>query len=111
MNERLGQLKELLRESPQDPFLHYAITMEHVKLDHRDDALAGFENMVSTYTDYVGTYYHFGKFLEKDQQLDRALQIYQQGMEVAKAKRNMHAFGELRGAYDLALGEDEDDDF
>ncbi|MCL7989286.1 tetratricopeptide repeat protein [Sphingobacterium sp. lm-10] len=111
MNERLGQLQELLKESPQDPFLHYAVTMEYVKLDNRLDALAGFENMISNFPDYVGTYYHFGKFLEKEEQLNRALEIYQQGMEIAKSKRNMHALNELRGAYNLALGEDEEDEF
>lgn len=111
MNERLGQLQHLLSESPQDPFLNYAITMEYVKLDNRDEALAGFENMITDFADYVGTYYHFGKFLEKEKQLDRALQIYQQGMEMAKAKRNMHALGELRGAYNLALGDVDDDDY
>lgn len=110
MNERLEQLQELLKESPQDPFLHYAITMEHVKLENKDAALDGFENMVSSFTDYVGTYYHFGKFLEKQQQLARALEIYQQGMQIAQSKRNMHALGELRGAYNMALGEEDEDD-
>ncbi len=110
MNERLVQLQELLKESPQDPFLHYAITMEHVKLENKDDALVGFEGLISSFGDYVGTYYHFGKFLEKQQQLDRALEIYQQGMKVAQSKRNMHALGELRGAYAMAIGESDDDD-
>ncbi len=110
MNERLEQLQELLKESPQDPFLHYAITMEHVKLENKDAALEGFENMISSFTDYVGTYYHFGKFLEKQDQLERALEIYQQGMQIAQSKRNMHALGELRGAYNMALGKEDEDD-
>lgn len=110
MSERLVQLEELLKESPTDPFLHYAITMEHVKLGDDSKSKQGFENLVSEFPNYLGTYYHFGKFLEKTGDTSRAITIYEQGMELAKSLRNMHALGELRGAHAFASGFDDEND-
>lgn len=67
--ERLQQILDFLKESPQDPFLHYALTMEYVKLEQEEEALHGFEKLISDFPDYIGTYYHFGKFLEKKAKL------------------------------------------
>lgn len=110
MEDRISQLTEFLRETPNDPFLEYALTMEYLKLGDVESARAGFERLLVEHEDYIGSYYHFGKLLEKLGDTERALKIYEKGMEVAKSKRNMHAFGELRAAYQLALGMEEDDD-
>lgn len=109
---RLEQLKEFVKESPQDPFLYYAITMEYLKLGDVQKTREGFEYLVSQYPNYVGTYYHFGKFLEKSGEVVFAESIYLQGVTVAKAARNMHAAGELQGALNLLKGfDDEEDDY
>lgn len=107
---RIEQLEEFLKESPQDPFLHYALTMEYLKQGDVQKSREGFENMVATYPNYVGTYYHFGKFLEKSNEQVLAEDIYNQGIIVAKNARNMHAMGELQGALNLLKGFDDDDD-
>lgn len=104
MEGRLAQLQEFLKESPNDPFLKYALTMEYVKLGEEDQALAGFEDLLSAHEDYVGTYYHFGKFLESKHEQDRAIEIYEKGMQIAQQKRNFHALGELRNAHLAATG-------
>jgi len=109
MSNRIADLTAFLEESPNDPFLKYALTMEYQKLGDKEKALAGFEELISKHAEYVGTYYHFAKFLETQGVKDRALQIYQVGMEVAQRNRNRHAYGELQSAYKLALGLDEDD--
>ncbi|MVZ66440.1 tetratricopeptide repeat protein [Sphingobacterium sp. DK4209] len=104
MEGRLTQLKAFLEESPNDPFLKYALTMEYVKLGNDEQALAGFEDLILVHEDYVGTYYHFGKFLEGKNQQDRAISIYEKGMQIAQQKRNFHALGELRNAHMAANG-------
>lgn len=109
---RIEQLTEFLKESPQDPFLHYALTMEYQKLGDTVKTRAGFENLVASYPNYVGTYYHFGKFLEKNQEQELAADIYTKGIAIAKQASNMHAAGELQGALNMLLGwDDEDDDY
>ncbi|NGM62903.1 tetratricopeptide repeat protein [Sphingobacterium sp. SGG-5] len=107
---RIAQLQQFLQETPNDPFLHYALTMEYIKLDRNGEALESFEKLVRDYPDYLGTYYHFGKLLEQEGQKDRAAEIYTQGIHLARSKRNMHALGELQGALNLLNGFDDDDD-
>ncbi|MFZ4262331.1 tetratricopeptide repeat protein [Sphingobacterium sp. HJSM2_6] len=111
MNKRLDQLNSFLEENPQDPFLKYAITMEYVKLGEDAMALKGFEDLLEHHEDYIGTYYHFGKFLEQANQPDRSRLIYEQGIHMAQQKRNFHALGELKNALLLLDGLlDEDDE-
>lgn len=111
MEERLNQLKEFLKTSPEDPFLKYAIATEYLKRGDKERTREIFEDLVTNHTDYVGTYYHYAKLLEEYGEKENALKVYQNGMEIAKRLRNMHAHGELQRAYQLAQGLDEDDDF
>ncbi|MFD2968366.1 tetratricopeptide repeat protein [Sphingobacterium bambusae] len=109
MPNRIEELKIFLAETPQDPFLKYALTMEYKKEGDKEKTLAGFLDLVTNHPDYVGTYYHYAKYLETLQEKEQALKIYQEGMEVAQRVRNRHAYGELVSAYNLARGIDEDD--
>ena len=104
METRLEQLRQFLSESPNDPFLKYAYTMELLKLGDEKGALGGFEDLVKNHEDYVGTYYHYGKYLEQLGRKDEALRIYDNGMIVAQNKRNFHALGELKNAHLMASG-------
>ncbi len=107
---RIEQLQQFLLENPHDPFLHYALTMEYVKLGDDDKARVSFENMVRDYPDYIGTYYHFGKLLEKKGEQAHAKEIYRVGIEVARQLRNMHALGEIQGALNHLEGFGDDDE-
>ncbi|MFZ4863830.1 tetratricopeptide repeat protein [Sphingobacterium sp. Mn56C] len=105
------QLLEFIKESPHDPFLHYALTMEYVKAEDFEKAKQGFENLVQNFPDYVGTYYHFGKLLEKLNNKSAAEEIYNRGILIASQQRKMHAKGELMGALNMLKGFDDDDDY
>jgi tetratricopeptide (TPR) repeat protein len=107
---RIEQLEEFLRESPQDPFLHYALIMEFLKGDDTEKTRAGFENMLANFPDYVGSYYHFGKFLEKMGESAKAEEVYKLGISVATKIRNHHAKGELMGALNMLLEMDDDEE-
>lgn len=107
---RIEQLEEFLRESPQDPFLHYALTMEYLKGEDTEKIRSGFENMLVNFPDYVGSYYHYGKFLEKLGAPAKAEEVYKEGILVANKIRNHHAKGELMGALNMLLGMDDYDD-
>lgn len=109
--DRIAQLTDFLKETPNDPFLHYALTTEYVKLGDNERARAGFENMVTAYPDYVGTYYHYAKFLEKLNEKDSAEKIYETGILVANKMRNRHAMSELQAALNLLRGLEDDEDY
>ena len=110
MSNRLQQLAEFLKESPDDPFLGYALATEHLKLGHTDEALQHYEALVRDHPDYVGTYYHLAKLYEALGRMPDAVATYESGMRAARNKRDMHALSELQGAYRLATGEGDDDD-
>ena len=110
MTERLKQLVEFLKESPDDPFFLYAIASEYAKTGNQEEALSRFVQLTVSHPDYVGTYYHLGKLHEAMGQPAAAVDVYERGMEIAKSKRDRHALSELQAAWRLASGLDEDDD-
>ena len=107
---RLSKLLDFLESDPNDPFILYALATEYNALNDKEKAYSFYLQLTDQHPDYVGTYYHLGKLLEKDDQKEKAIEIYQKGMQVARNKRDMHAFSELQGAYNSAAGLDYEDD-
>ncbi|MET3113843.1 tetratricopeptide (TPR) repeat protein [Pedobacter sp. CG_S7] len=107
---RLISLLEFLKSDPNDPFVIYALATEYNSLNDTKQAFHYYHLLISDHPDYVGTYYHLGKLYEKNLELDKATETYQKGMAVAREKRNNHAFSELQGAYNSAMGLDYEDD-
>lgn len=112
--ERLEQLLNFLNEGSTDPFIRYAIATEYAKLKQYDLAFNYYKDLVVNNPDYIGTYYHFGKLLETMDRKEEAISIYEQGMDIARKIKNMHALSELQGVHQLALGlefDEDDEDF
>ena len=107
---RLSKLLEFLESDPNDPFILYALATEYNGLNDREKAYSFYLLLTEKHPDYVGTYYHFGKLLELEGKKEKAIEIYNTGMQVARAKRDMHAFSELQGAYHSVAGLDDEDD-
>lgn len=105
---RLQQLLDFLSASPDDAFLLFAVAKEHEKLGNTATALEFFQKIVTTSPDYVGTYYHLGKLLEKNGEPEQALMAYKSGMEVAKKIGDRHALSELAGAK-MELSDEDDE--
>jgi tetratricopeptide (TPR) repeat protein len=108
---RLEKLLEFLKNEPEDEFLQYALATEYLRLNETEKALQFYENLVNKHPGYVGTYYHLGKLYEALNRKDEAIKTYESGMEIAKQKRDNHAFSELQAVYREATGFDEDDDY
>lgn len=96
--ERLKQLQNLLEDSPNDSFLLYAIAKELENLERTNEALQGYQQLTELHPDYVGTYYHYAKLLEEQEDMDKALAVYDKGMLIARKLGDQHAFGELSNA-------------
>jgi tetratricopeptide (TPR) repeat protein len=107
---RLAKLLEFLESEPNDPFVLYAIATEYNTANDIEKAYEYYNKLINEHPAYVGTYYHLGKLLEKNNGREEAIVIYQKGMTAAREKRDMHAFSELQGAYNSAAGLDYEDD-
>ena len=101
-NNRLIQLQGFLEERPDDEFVLFAIAKEYEGLGNEEQAETYYVQLTQNSPTYVGTYYHLGKLYERAEKIEQAMEIYEQGMEVAKAAGDKHAYGELRGALEMA---------
>ncbi len=98
--DRLQRLREMLAQQPTDPFLNHALALEEIKLGNDAAARSLFESILQLDPNYVGSYYHLGKLLERQGEEASAIEVFDRGMEVAKKQGDNHALNELRGAYD-----------
>ena len=98
--DRILKLKEYLEANPIDSFLQHALALEYIKIGNDEDARRLFEEILNREPGYVGSYYHLAKLLERMEQPDEAIAVYEKGMEESKKAEDNHAFGELRGAYE-----------
>lgn len=88
---------------PNDNFLRHALALEYIKLGNDNEAKVLFENILNESPDYVGSYYHLGKLLERQGEATAAIEWYEKGMQQAKAANDNHVYNELLAAYeDLA---------
>ena len=101
---RLSYLKSLLDESPQDPFIYFAIAKEYENLGQIPDAIEKYEFLVENHPEYVGTYYHLASLLIVQNETDKALLIYEMGIEKAKEANDAHSASELVAARAILLG-------
>ena len=96
--ERIEKLKQFLQASPGDSFIQHALALEYIKLGDDSTARRLFEELLNREPAYVGSYYHLGKLLERNNDNDGAIKWYEKGMEEARKAGENHAYGELRGA-------------
>jgi tetratricopeptide (TPR) repeat protein len=95
---RIDKLKEFLQATPNDSFLQHALALEYIKEANDNEAKVLFEAILEREPNYVGSYYHLGKLLERNNNIVEAIDIYKKGMEQAKMAKDNHSYNELIGA-------------
>jgi Tfp pilus assembly protein PilF len=98
--DRISKLKEYLEANENDSFIQHALALEYVKLGDDAEARKLFENILLKNENYIGSYYHLGKLLERNDDKEDALRWYERGMLKAKEAGDQHAYNELQAAYD-----------
>jgi len=101
---RIEQLHNMIKNSPTDTFLHYALGLEYIKQDNYKDAQQSFDTVLKIDNNYLPVYYQIGKLMEVLDKLDEAKKIYLSGIELARSQADMHTQKELETA--LALLDD-----
>lgn len=96
--DRIQKLNEFLSANPNDSFVEHALGLEYIKLEKDEFARKFFMHILERDPEYIGTYYHLAKLLERNGETEKAIEVYQKGMTVAKNANDNHAYGELRGA-------------
>ena len=97
---RIEKIHELLQQTPGDNFLRHALALEYIKIDNDKEARILFESILNDSPGYIGSYYHLGKLLERNGEINLAIEWYEKGMVQAKALNDQHAYNELQAAYE-----------
>ncbi len=97
---RIEQLNEFLKTNPKDNFVRHALALEYIKIGEDLKARILFEEILFDSPDYIGSYYHLAKLLEKLEHTDLAIEWYEKGMQAAKVAKDNHAYSELQAAYE-----------
>jgi tetratricopeptide (TPR) repeat protein len=95
---RKDQLLEFLKTSPKDDFLNYALAQEYISEGNDVAAQDLFNSLLEWHPNYVATYYHLGKLLERQGLKEQAMEMYRKGMEKAREAREQHSLAELQSA-------------
>ena len=98
--DRIERLKEFLAANPEDNFVQHALALEYVKSGDENAARSLFETILTRDENYIGSYYHLAKLLERNGENDTAIAVYEKGMLQAKKAGEQHAYNELRSAYE-----------
>lgn len=97
---RIEKIHELLQQTPGDNFLRHALALEYIKIENDKEARILFESILQGSPEYIGSYYHLGKLLERNGEINLAVEWYEKGMMQAKALNDQHAYNELQAAYE-----------
>lgn len=99
MSTRLDTLLQFYKDDPNDPFNIYALAIEYQKFDVTK-AQVYFEKLLSDHHTYVPTYYHAAKLYQELGNAEKAIEVYEKGIAIAKSQNEMKAARELKSAYD-----------
>jgi tetratricopeptide (TPR) repeat protein len=105
MADRIQQLREFVNEDPKDPFNLYALALEYQKIDLQK-AVEIFGLLTRDHPDYVPTYYQLGKLYHELAEHEKALQVFDSGIEKAQKQNDAKALRELKAARQELLSEE-----
>jgi Tfp pilus assembly protein PilF len=113
MKNRIEQLQEFLKEDINDSFLKYALALEYVNIKDAATARDCFLKLIKEDENYIASYYQLGKLYESLNEVDKALGIYKNGIEIAQKQENKKTLLELEEAYNtlIEIYEDESDSY
>ncbi|MBM3444602.1 MAG: tetratricopeptide repeat protein [Bacteroidetes bacterium] len=103
MMDRMAQLKELIKQFPDDMFSRHALAMEYLKSGEDNRAKEVMLELLSKDPGHIGTYYHLGKLYERMGDLHQAKKVYTTGIDTAQTMHAAHELRELNAALNNLL--------
>ena len=85
----------MIEADPSDPFLPYALALEHAKLGRHDSALGGFDACLGLDKTYAYAYFHKARSLVELGRTDEAVETLETGMREARSAGDAKAMSEI----------------
>ena len=92
---RREQIESMLKDSPDDTFLQYALAMELKSEGQHEPSLKLFGELMVSDPPHVPAFFMAGQQLAGLDRIEEAQQILKQGIEQANQQGNAHASGEM----------------
>lgn len=96
--DRVATFRSLIAKSPADPFPRYGLAMELRTRKELEASAAAFDELIAAFPDYVPSYLMAGGVAQELGRIEAAVALFQRGVEVAGARGDSHARGELMSA-------------
>lgn len=97
-SERVSLLREFILEEPENPFNRYALALEIKEIDP-DQAAELFDFLLLNHTGYLPVYFPSAHFFFELGQIEKARKIFEQGIALAREKKEQKTLNELQNAY------------
>lgn len=104
--DRLQLLIQFTKEEPENPFNWYALALEYINSDPEETAVI-FDQLLKSQPDYLPTYYTSAQFFAEQNQLEKAKEIFKNGIELAERLKEEKALKELKNSYQNFLFEND----
>lgn len=95
MNKRLAYLEQLIAGGQADSFARYALALEYIKVERKQDALAAFRALREAAPGYLPMYLMAAQLLAELGDVDGARAWASRGLELARQCGEAQAEGEL----------------
>ena len=99
--ERMQKLQSMLDKDGGDPFLLFALGMEHKKLGNTAEAVQWFNKTLEKDPGYCVAYHQAALTHEDAGDIDAAKRTYHQGIDAARKKGDHHAADEMQAALSM----------
>ena len=101
--DRIATFRTFIAKKPDDPFPRYGLAMELRTRGDLEGSAAAFDELITAFPEYVPSYLMSGGVLAELGRRDEAIARYRRGIEVATARGDHHAKGELESALSAAV--------
>ena len=101
---RLNQLLQYYKDEPNDPFNLYALALEYLKSDVTK-AKGFFDLLLNDHEEYLASYYHAARLYQELADKEKAIQLYEKGILIAKKNKDFKTLKELQSAYEELIFE------
>lgn len=99
LTERAKKLIGFIQKNANDSFSKFALALELSKNGFPAEKVETlFKSILINEPSYQGLYYHYGAWLEEQNRLEEALNIYEKGIALARSTGDSHALSELMAA-------------
>ena len=101
MTDRMQKLQSMLEKDPSDPFLYFAMGMEHKKAGDTNEAIAAFTKTLEKDPGYCVAYHQAALTYEDAGDMEAAKRTYHDGIAAARKKGDNHAADEMEAALSM----------